>query len=594
MKKRSIAILLGALITAETFAGCGSASTGETSASTTNSGATNTYIEAEQYVDGVSGMADSSPSANAEGAADAEAAAVAEAAPAENYNTARGEAEEAVADSYYETEKGMVPEYNTETYKEIKENNFTSVAENPLSTFSADVDTASYANMRRMIREGYTAESIPSGAIRTEELINYFDYEYRGPKKGEPFGVNAVIGECPWNEDSKLLMMGLQTEEIPSSELPSSNIVFLIDTSGSMYSEDKLPLLQQSFEMLVDEGLDKNDRVSIVTYAGSSEVVLEGVSGNKKDKIIDALYSLEANGSTNGGDGIITAYRIAEEYFIEGGNNRVIIASDGDMNVGITDDEDLRELIEEKRKSGVFLSVLGFGDGNYQDDNMETLADAGNGNYSYIDCLDEAKKVLIDELSATILTVAKDVKFQIEFNPAVVSEYRLIGYENRVLNTQDFEDDTKDAGEIGAGHSVTVMYELTLCDEDNSDDAELRYQESKLTDRALLSAEWLTLSIRYKKPGEEESQLLEYPIGTDCYDRSPSEDFYFAAAVAEFGMFLNDSDYLCDGGLEHTLDNLEDMRLSDDYREEFYELVETVYERENDPYYYDPYEDFYW
>ncbi|MGN0345703.1 MAG: von Willebrand factor type A domain-containing protein [Lachnospiraceae bacterium] len=468
------------------------------------------------------------------------------------------------------------PEYNTEEYSTIIENGFCDVYTSPLSTFSADVDTASYSNLRRMILSyGYAPEDIPSGAIRTEEMLNYFSYDYDGPKGDEPFGVNAMISDCPWNEDAKLLMLGLQTEAIDFSDAGDSNLVFLIDVSGSMYDENKLPLLKQAFSMLA-ENLGEKDRVSIVTYASSNEVVIEGVPGSEQELIIGALESLEAGGSTNGGEGIITAYQLAEKYFIEGGNNRVIIATDGDLNVGITSESELHDLISEEKESGVFLSVLGFGMGNYSDTNMETLADYGNGNYAYIDSLSEARKVLVEEMGATLVTVAKDVKLQVEFNPAVVAQYRLIGYENRTMAAEDFDDDTKDAGEIGAGHSVTVLYELVLAQGDESQGNDLRYQTGTLTEQAQNSGEWLTLSVRYKEPDGEESKLCEYPIGNDYYTETPNTDFRFAACVAEFSLLLRDSDYLGSATYEQLLNELHQLRGLDEYQQEFITIVETV------------------
>lgn len=481
----------------------------------------------------------------------------------------------------YDYGYGEVPgNYNTEEYSTIEENPFMSVALSPLSTFSADVDTASYANLRRMIQNGYTSADIPSGAVRTEEMLNYFTYDYDGPKKGEPFGVTATISECPWNENAELLVLGLQTEAIDFSDAPDSNLVFLIDVSGSMYDDNKLPLLKQAFGMLIDN-LGEKDRVSIVTYASYNEVVLEGVPGSEKDTILDALNGLEAGGSTNGGEGIMTAYALAEKYFIKGGNNRIILATDGDLNVGITSESALHDLVEEKRETGVFLSVLGFGMGNYSDTNMETLADYGNGNYAYIDSVSEARKVLVEEMGATLVTVAKDVKLQIEFNPAVVAEYRLIGYENRTMAAEDFDNDEKDAGEIGAGHSVTVVYEIITCENAQGDGDELRYQETHLSELALNSDEWMTLSIRYKEPDGDVSKLLEYPIGADDYTQRPSDDFIFAAAVAEFSMVLRGSEYLGNGSCEDVLDMLDDITLNDEYKEEFYHLVDLIRAQEN-------------
>ena len=466
--------------------------------------------------------------------------------------------------------------WNTEEYDNIRENVFKDVATSPLSTFSADVDTASYSNLRRLINNGYTLKELPEGAIRAEEMINYFTYNYNGPERGEPFGVNAEISACPWNSEHELLRLGLQSEAIDFSDAPDSNIVFLVDVSGSMRDDNKLPLVKQSFSLLVDN-LSEKDTVSIVTYASGVSTIIEGVSGDKKDIILEALESLQANGSTNGSGGIEEAYRVAKAHFIRGGNNRVIIASDGDFNIGKSSASDLSKQIKENAKKGIFLSVLGYGMYNYSDTVMETLADDGNGNYAYIDTLHEAKKVLVEELGATMLTVAKDVKLQVEFNPKYVSEYRLIGYENRALNNEDFDDDTKDAGEIGAGHSVTVLYEIVPTTEENSNKGkDLKYQTSNLTDEALKSNDWLTLSIRYKEPDEDESKLLEYEIGSKYYTDKPSEDFIFSAAVAEFAMVARNSEFIADGNLDHIVEELNTIPLKDEYRREFATLVDKV------------------
>lgn len=463
---------------------------------------------------------------------------------------------------------------NGETYKEVEENSFKKVADEPLSTFAADVDTASYANIRRMIEDGYGMEDIPSGAVRIEEMINYFDYNLPTPKKDEPFAVTAEMNVCPWNEDHALMMVGMKTEKIDISQAPPSNLVFLIDVSGSMHDEDKLPLLQKSFTMLA-ENLTENDRISIVTYAGNDEVVLEGAKGNEYDKISKALNSLEAAGSTNGSDGIITAYEIAEEYFIEGGNNRVILATDGDLNVGITSESGLEKLIEEKKETGVYLSVLGFGTGNINDSNMELLADKGNGNYAYIDSVFEANKVLVQQLGATLFTVAKDVKLQVEFNPALVEGYRLVGYENRTMAAEDFRDDTKDGGEIGAGHCVIALYEVDLKGEDGP---KLRYQEEEIEDlpESKYADEYCAVSIRYKEPDGDTSKLLTYPVDTRIKSSVPSEDFRFASYVAWFGMVLTDSENIKEGGIEEIMEGLKELDLEDDAREEFLYLVEKV------------------
>lgn len=473
-----------------------------------------------------------------------------------------------------------------EEYSEWEEKGYASVRKEPLSTFSADVDTASYSNLRRLIRSGYSLEYLPDGAARIEEMLNYFSYDYNEPEGSEPFGVTTQISSCPWNEEAQLLMIGLKTQSIDYEDAPPSNLVFLLDVSGSMYNPDKLPLLQESFCMLA-ENLTEKDRVSIVTYAGEDTIVLDGVSGDKTKKIQKELMGLEAGGGTYGSKGIETAYELAQKHFIKGGNNRIILATDGDLNIGMTTEEELEELITEKKESGIFLSVLGFGTGNIKDNKMETLADKGNGNYSYIDCLTEAKKVLVEEMSATLLTVCKDVKLQVEFNPAVVSEYRLIGYENRALNREDFEDDTKDAGEIGAGHSVTVLYELILKEPLTALSEEeiegLKYSENYKKeleesgeDNAAKSQEWLTLSVRYKKPAEEESSLLQYPVSFDSFKEHPSDDFRFAAAVAEFGLLASHSEYPEDASVKNVRKTLKAIELGDEYKKEFLELVEEV------------------
>ncbi len=467
-------------------------------------------------------------------------------------------------------------DWNTEEYSAVKEQGFQSVANSPLSTFSADVDTASYSNIRRMIEGGCTMDEIPAGAVRIEEMLNYFSYDYDLPKKNEPFGVTTVIGDCPWNEEAKLLQIGLKTQAIDFSEAPDSNLVFLLDVSGSMYTDDKLPLLQKSFAMLVEE-LGEKDTVSVVTYAGSDEVILQGESGDSKGKIINAIGGLEAGGSTNGSAGIETAYALAERYFIEGGNNRVILATDGDLNVGVSSESALDELITKKKESGVYLSVLGFGMGNIKDNKMEVLADHGNGNYAHIDSVSEAKKVLVEQMGATLVTVAKDVKLQVEFNPAYIKGYRLLGYENRALATEDFDDDTKDAGEIGAGHMVTALYEIIPVDsEQEIPETDLKYQSDK-KDTGVKNGEWLNLKIRYKEPDEDESLLMEYPVTEDDYTSEPSEDFYFAAAVAEFGLMLRDSEYKGDASFENVRALLKKVDTDeDDYKDEFVYLVKRL------------------
>lgn len=500
--------------------------------------------------------------------------------------------EAAIAAEDYESadDEAMPPEMNSvddadiqqndEEYNYIKENGYTAVSSAPLSTFSADVDTASYTNVRRMIDDGM---DVPPDAVRIEEFINYFDYDYTDPSDGEPFAVHTELSDCPWNDETELLMVGINTKGFDAvlDERPAMNLVFLIDVSGSMYDDNKLPLVQKSFSMLTDN-LTAADRVSIVTYAGSDEVVLEGADGNDRKKILRAINDLEAGGSTAGAAGINTAYDIAQKYFIDGGNNRVILATDGDLNVGLSSESELTRLIEEKRESGVFLSVLGFGTGNYKDNRLEALADYGNGNYSYIDSEKEAKKVLVDEMSGTLFTVAKDVKFQLEFNPANVKGYRLIGYENRVMAAEDFNDDTKDAGEIGAGHSVTVLYEIVPADSKMElGESELKYASDS---EGVMGDELLTVNIRYKEPEGSESKLLTYPVNKSLYSDKMSADMNFASCVAEFGMLLRNSRYIGDVTYKDVSAQLSRYDYSDDdYKDEFIYLVNTMKRRDTNP-----------
>ncbi|MBQ8318389.1 MAG: VWA domain-containing protein [Lachnospiraceae bacterium] len=495
------------------------------------------------------------------------------------------------ADSCYEEWIEEPVDYNTSEYDDLYENSWLSVKTAPLSTFGADVDTASYTNIRSYIVNGY---EVPAGAVRIEEMINYFSYDYDEPKSGEKFAVYTEYADCPWNEDTKLALVSLNTEDIDFSEAPESNLVFLIDTSGSMFDENKLPLVQQSLCMLTENLTDK-DRVSIVTYAGDDTVVLEGVKGDDYKTISAAIEGLEANGSTNGAAGIETAYELAEENFIKGGNNRVILCTDGDLNVGITSQSDLEELITDKKESGVFLSVIGVGYGNYKDNKLETLADKGNGNYSYIDSIYEAKRALVDEMGANMVTVAKDVKLQVEFNPENVKGYRLIGYENRTMAAEDFSDDTKDGGEMGAGHTVTAIYEIALTDSDfEINEPELKYDNDETPDDATaeiktdapedgdlmicgggLDSELFTVNVRYKEPEEDKSKLSSYVCTVDNYTKEGSDNLRWAAAVAGFGMYLKDSEYMGDTdkkliiNLAKSVDGWED----DDYKAEFIDLV---------------------
>lgn len=387
-----------------------------------------------------------------------------------------------------------------------------------------------------MINNGW---EVDPDAVRTEEFINYFKYDYEKPTDGA-VSINTELSDCPWNEDAKLMLVGLQAREAKVKDVPT-NLVFLIDVSGSMADEDKLPLVQKAFSMLA-ENLDSDDRVSIVTYAGSDSVVLEGESGDNSDKIVSALNDLSAGGSTAGAAGIMTAYDLADEYFIKGGNNRVILATDGDLNVGLSSEQELTDLISNKRDSGVYLSVLGFGSGNYKDNRLEALADNGNGNYAYIDSVEEAKRVLVTEMSGTLFTVAKDAKVQIEFNPDNVSAYRLVGYENRLLNDEDFEDDTKDAGDVGSEQQVTVLYEIVPTDGSKK---ELKYQasESQTEEKSGLSGEMLTVSVRYKDPEASESKLIDKSVMCSDYAEEVSQNFKLACAAAEFSMVLRNSEY---------------------------------------------------
>jgi len=434
---------------------------------------------------------------------------------------------------------GQVPysDLNTEEYGRFVENEFLSVADNPLSTFSVDVDRAAYSNVRRFLTDGQLP---PRDAVRIEEMVNYFTYDYPDPSGAQPFSVTTEVAACPWNERHRVLLVGLQGRRMKTADLPANNLVFLIDVSGSMMEPTKLPLVQQGLELLVDQ-LRPQDRVAIVVYAGNAGLVLPSTPGSNKGAIRAAIENLEAGGSTAGGAGIKLAYQVARQNFLEGGNNRVILATDGDFNVGASSDGELERLIESKRRDRVFLTVLGFGTGNIKDSKMELLADKGNGNYAYVDTLAEARKVLVEEMGATLFTIAKDVKLQIEFNPAKVASYRLIGYENRILRKEDFNNDAKDAGDIGAGHSVTALYELVPPGGDvvTSSVDPLKYQSTKVT---TASSELLTLKLRYKEPESETSQLLTYTVGDSNADvNAASNNLRFASAVAEFGMLLRDS-----------------------------------------------------
>jgi Ca-activated chloride channel family protein len=486
-------------------------------------------------------------------------------------------AADAVGGMRYDLEGRYNPNFNTESYNQIVENVFLSVAANPLSTFSIDVDRASYSNVRRFINQG---QRPPIDAVRIEELINYFHYDYPDPDGEHPFSITTEVTDAPWNPLHKLVRIGIQGERIDTDNLPPSNLVFLLDVSGSMQSPDKLPLLKASFRMLVNE-LRPEDRVAIVVYAGAAGLVLPSTPGDEKETILTAIEALEAGGSTAGGEGIILAYRIAQESHIDGGNNRVILATDGDFNVGASSDAEMVRLIEEKRQQGTFLTVLGFGTGNLKDSKMEQLADHGNGNFAYIDNLMEARKVLVTEMGGTLLTIAKDVKIQVEFNPTRVLAYRLIGYENRLLANEDFNDDTKDAGELGAGHSVTALYEVIPVGVDSPSEIRgvdsLRYQSPGTTTASSDSPELMFVKLRYKEPDSELSRLIEQPV-LDSLDQ-PSIDLRFTAAVAGFGMTLRDSPYCGpDWSLADVLELARGATGEDSqgYRAEFIRLVEAA------------------
>ena len=454
-----------------------------------------------------------------------------------------------------------------EVYNDSPETPFKDVATNPLSTFSSDVDTASYANLRRQI----TNHQMPEG-VRIEELVNYFDYDYAapGPEASDPFAVSVEVADCPWAPDHKLAMIGVQaTRAVPTSA--GNNLVLLLDVSGSMSAPNKLPLLVDSFSLLVDT-LGPDDVVSIVTYAGSDRIAADSVSGADHRQLKRILEGLTAGGSTGGANGLMTAYDLARKNFIEGGNNRVILATDGDFNVGPSSDAAMTDLIERERVSGVYVSVLGFGMGNLKDSKLESIADHGNGNYAYIDTLNEANKVLVNEFDSTMFVVAQDLKLQVEFNGAVVQQYRLIGYDNRRLENEDFANDTKDAGDVGAGHSVTAFYELILAGEDTVGGG-LRYSNPSYGD----STDYMTVALRYKAPGGTESKLVEVPVGAEAYTTTPSVNFRFASAVTEFGLIVTDSAYQGTATLANVTSRASRALGEDPYglRAEFLSLVQA-------------------
>ncbi len=478
------------------------------------------------------------------------------------------------------------PDWNTEDYNAITPNIYHSPLTDPLSTFSIDVDTASYSNIRRMLNQG----QLPTpNTVRTEEILNYFDYDYPQPKGEHPFSVYTEMGVCPWNQKHNLVHIGIQGRKIDMSLAPANNLVFLLDVSGSMDMPNKLPLVKQSMQLLL-ENLRPQDRIAIVVYAGAAGLALPSTSGEDKVKISAAINNLEAGGSTAGGAGIQLAYKTAVENLIKGGNNRIILCTDGDFNIGVSSDADMTELIEKNRDKGVFLTVLGYGMGNYKDNRLELLADKGNGNYGYIDDISEARKVLVSEMGATLFTIAKDVKLQVEFNPVHVKAYRLIGYENRLLRDEDFKDDTKDAGELGAGHSVTALYEIIPASsiEDIPGIDPLKYQDSKITDAALKSPEVMNVKLRYKQPDGDTSIPLETPVYNKTLGLADvSQTFLFSSAVAGYAMLLQNSEYKgsLTWDMARTLATENIGADNDGYRKEFLQLISKAENlmRENRP-----------
>jgi len=466
--------------------------------------------------------------------------------------------------------------FNTEEYSKINEIGFRNVLAYPLSTFAVDVDAASYSNSRRFLMNN----KLPiKGAVRIEEFINYFNYDYNYPEVDNPLSINMEYSECPWNKDHHLIQIGLKGKKLEKENLKLSNLVFLIDVSGSMSSDNKLPLLKRAFKLLVEQ-LKPEDKIAIVVYAGRAGLVLPSTSGSKKQIIIDSIEALESGGSTAGGAGIRLAYKVAKENFIEGGNNRVVLATDGDFNIGISSTSELVRFIEDQRDENIFLTVLGFGMGNYKDNRLQELADRGNGNHAYIDNILEAKKVLVNEINSTLYTIAKDVKIQVEFNPVIINSYRLIGYENRMLNDEDFEDDSKDAGEIGAEHTVTALYEVELNNDNQTVDApKLKYRKTEIKPDALNSDEIMTLRIRYKEPdGDQSIELQDILAGTPIHISESSDNFRFASAAAEFAMLLRDSEFKFDSNYDSVL-KLAQSALGFDkfgYRAEFVNLVKRA------------------
>ncbi|SEP89047.1 Ca-activated chloride channel family protein [Lachnospiraceae bacterium NE2001] len=558
--KRTISMIIAAGLMTSAFTGCGGSY--EATDSSSREESTVAYTTSDEASDSAT---ESSKSKRESGAV---------------YETTEAAAEDwdnsMTQDAWYEEEDEDYG-YDSREYAHVSENDFIATSVESTSTFSADVDTASYSNIRNYLNNGNT---VPEDAVRIEEMINYFHYDYDEPAKGEPFSVNMEVDTCPWNEDHQLVMIGLKAKAIDTSKRKPTHFVFLIDTSGSMDEPNKLPLVKTAYIKLLNE-LDENDTVSIVTYAGSDKVVLEGECGANTDKIAEAIENLQAYGSTNGSAGINTAYDLAEEYFIKGGNNRVILATDGDLNVGVTSEDGLTELITEKKESGIFLSVLGFGNDNLKDNKLEALADNGNGNYAFIDSVYEAKRVLVEEMGSTLETVAKDVKLQTTFDENVVEKYRLIGYENRMMANEDFDDDSVDGGEIGSGHEVTALYEIIPTKNADSFDNHI-----------------LDLSIRYKAPQADESKLLQYSCKSTgkSFDNNASDNMLWVESVAALGMFLKDSEYSGESSVALARNLAEKTSYRDDaLRVEYMSLLDKVEDNYGTAYsdYDDDYDDDY-
>ncbi len=551
-RNRLIASILCGLMAAAALAGCAAAPAPQESAKAPNYAPAATEAPAAEEP-----MADYSP---------AEApAAEAPAAEPEDY---------AFFDEYsYDGDYDQPPVYDpsSEEYGNYQENEYLSPAKSPLSTFSIDVDTASYSQVRGYLNDGYLP---PYDAVRVEEFVNYFPYDYAAPDGRDPVSVGVTISSCPWNKSYALARVVVKAKELDLTSKPPSNLVFLLDVSGSMEDPDKLPLVKSALSLLAAD-LRSTDRISIVVYAGASGVVLDSCKGSDSATISYALDRLSAGGSTAGGAGINLAYAMAEKNFIENGNNRIILCTDGDFNVGPSSLDELERLIERKRETGVFLSVLGFGTGNTKDNKMETLADKGNGNYAYIDTLSEAQKVLVNEAASTLFTVAKDVKLQIEFNPKAVQEYRLVGYDNRMLNAEDFNNDRKDAGEMGAGHCVTAFYELALVGSGAGSVDDLVFQSGDQSAKIKPEKEWMFVKLRYKQPDASDSRLITVMAGEKNYTDTPDNEFLFASAVAEFALLLKDSDYAGDASFGRLIKRAEAARGSDPegYRAQFIQLA---------------------